>query len=228
MYTLLFAPLKLTGSITMPRILNLHPDNPQARLISQAVEAVQRGGIIALPTDSGYALGCALGNKTAMERIRAIRGLDDKHYFTLMVRDLSEVAVYARVDNIAYRFLRQYTPGAYTFILPASGEAPRRLQHPKRKTVGLRVPEHPLAQALLHALGEPMLTSSLILAGDEQPLCDPEEIKTRIGKRVDLILDVGFCADQPTTVIDMAGDTMLLVRQGLGEVPVGVELPEEI
>jgi tRNA threonylcarbamoyl adenosine modification protein (Sua5/YciO/YrdC/YwlC family) len=226
MYTLLFAPLKLIGSITMPRILNLHPDNPQARLISQAVEAVQRGGIIALPTDSGYALGCALGDKTAMERIRAIRGLDDKHYFTLMVRDLSEVAVYARVDNIAYRFLRQYTPGAYTFILPASSEAPRRLQHPKRKTVGLRVPEHPLAQALLHALGEPMLTSSLILAGDEQPLCDPEEIKMRIGKRVDLILDVGFCADQPTTVIDMAGDAMLLVRQGLGELPVGVELPE--
>lgn len=210
----------------MPRILNLHPDNPQARLISQAVEAVQRGGIIALPTDSGYALGCALGDKTAMERIRAIRGLDDKHYFTLMVRDLSEVAIYARVDNIAYRFLRQYTPGAYTFILPASSEAPRRLQHPKRKTVGLRVPQHPLTQALLHALGEPMLSSSLILAGDEQPLCDPEEIKARIGKRVDLILDVGFCADQPTTVIDMAGDTMLLVRQGLGELPVGVELPE--
>lgn len=226
MYTLLFAPLKLIGSITMPRILNLHPDNPQARLISQAVEAVQRGGIIALPTDSGYALGCALGDKTAMERIRAIRGLDDKHYFTLMVRDLSEVAIYARVDNIAYRFLRQYTPGAYTFILPASSEAPRRLQHPKRKTVGLRVPQHPLTQALLHALGEPMLSSSLILAGDEQPLCDPEEIKARIGKRVDLILDVGFCADQPTTVIDMAGDTMLLVRQGLGELPVGVELPE--
>ncbi|MDD2893965.1 MAG: L-threonylcarbamoyladenylate synthase [Halothiobacillaceae bacterium] len=206
----------------MPRILNLHPDNPQARLITQAVEAIQRGGVIALPTDSGYALGCALGNKEAMERIRALRGLDDKHFFTLMVRDLSEIAVYARVDNVAYRFLRQYTPGPYTFILPASSEAPRRLQHPKRKTVGLRVPEHPLTQLLLASLGEPLLSSTLILAGDCEPLCDSDEIKAALGKRVDLILDVGFCADQPTTVIDMAGDDMLLVRRGLGEVPAGV------
>jgi len=206
----------------MPRILNLHPDNPQTRLITQAVEIIQHGGVIALPTDSGYALGCALGDKDAMERIRAIRGLDDKHFFTLMVRDLSEISVYARVDNIAYRFLRQYTPGAYTFILPASSEAPRRLQHPKRKTVGVRVPDHPLTQALLQVLGEPLLSSTLILAGDSEPLCDPEDIKSRVGKRLDLILDVGFCADQPTTVIDMAGDDMVLVRRGLGEVPVGV------
>jgi tRNA threonylcarbamoyl adenosine modification protein (Sua5/YciO/YrdC/YwlC family) len=206
----------------MPRILNLHPDNPQTRLIMQAVESIQRGGVIALPTDSGYALACALGDKNAMERIRAIRGLDDKHFFTLMVRDLSEISVYARVDNVAYRFLRQYTPGAYTFILPASSEAPRRLQHPKRKTVGVRVPDHPLTQALLQVLGEPLLSSTLILAGDDEPLCDPEEIKEHIGKRLDLILDVGFCADQPTTVIDMAGDDMVLVRRGRGEVPVGV------
>ena len=210
----------------MPRILNLHPDNPQARLIAQAVEVIQRGGIVALPTDSGYALGCALGDKTAMERIRTIRGLDDKHYFTLMVRDLSEISVYARVDNVAYRFLRQYTPGAYTFILPASHEAPRRLQHPKRKTVGLRIPEHPLTQALLHALGEPLLSSTLILAGDHEPLCDPDDIKARVGKRLDMILDVGFCADQPTTVIDMAGDQMRLVRHGRGEVPAGVLEPD--
>ncbi|MEW5837590.1 MAG: L-threonylcarbamoyladenylate synthase [Pseudomonadota bacterium] len=210
----------------MPRILNLHPDNPQARLIAQAVEVIQRGGVLALPTDSGYALGCALGDKAAMERIRALRGLDDKHFFTLMVRDLSEVAVYARVDNVAYRFLRQYTPGAYTFILPASHEAPRRLLHPKRKTVGLRVPQHPLTQMLLAALGEPLLSSSLILSGQSEPLCDPDEIKVALGKRVDLILDVGYCADQPTTVIDMAGDAMLLVRKGRGSVPPGLDEDE--
>ena len=206
----------------MPRILELHPDNPQPRLVTQAVEVIQRGGVIALATDSGYALVCALGDKAAMERIRAIRGLDDRHFFTLMVRDLSEISSYARVDNAAYRFLRQYTPGAYTFILPASHEAPRRLLHPKRKTVGIRVPEHVLTQNLLAVLGEPLLSSSLILAGDTSPLCDPEEIKVRVGKRLDLILDAGFCVDQPTTVIDMAGEAWLLVRRGLGEVPVGV------
>ncbi len=206
----------------MSRILHIHPDNPQARLLAQAAEVITRGGVVALPTDSGYALAAALGDKSAMERIRSVRGLDERHLFTLMVRDLSAVANFARVDNVAYRFLRQYTPGAYTFILPASHEAPRRLLHPKRKTVGLRIPDHTISQALLAQLGEPLLSSTLILAGDDAPLCDAEEIAARVGQRLDLILDAGFCADQPTTVIDMAGDALRLVRRGRGDVPSGV------
>ncbi|MEW6445978.1 MAG: L-threonylcarbamoyladenylate synthase [Pseudomonadota bacterium] len=211
----------------MARILELHPDNPQPRLLAQAVDVLRGGGVIAFPTDSGYAFGCAVGDKTAIERIRAIRGVDEKHLFTLMCRDLSEIATYARVGNIEYRFLKQYTPGAYTFILQATHEVPRRLQHPKRKTVGLRVPDHPLAQALLAAHGEPILSNSLILAGEREPLTDAHEIDERAGRRLDLILDVGFCADRPTTVIDMAGDVPVLVRRGRGEVPVGVEEAEE-
>jgi len=207
----------------MARILALHPQNPQARLLGQAVEALRGGGVIAFPTDSGYALGCALGDKAAIERIRAIRGLDEKHHFTLMCRDLSEIATYARVGNIEYRFLRQYTPGPYTFILQATHEVPRRLQHPKRKTIGLRVPEHPLTQALLETLGEPILSTSLILPDESEPLCDPYDINDRIGNRVELILDVGFCADHPTTVIDMANGAPVLIRRGRGEVPAGVE-----
>ncbi len=207
----------------MARILTLHPQNPQPRLIEQAVEVLRNGGVIAYPTDSGYALGCALGDKAAIERIRAIRGLDEKHHLTLMCRDLSQIATYARVGNVEYRFLRQYTPGPYTFILQATHEVPRRLQHPKRKTIGLRVPEHPLTQALLQALGEPMLSTSLILPGAGEPLCDPHEIDASLGKRVDLILDVGFCADQPTTVIDLSGAAPVLIRRGRGEVPAGVE-----
>lgn len=210
----------------MARILNLHPDNPQARLLDQAVEALRGGGVIAFPTDSGYAFGCAVGDKDAIERIRAIRGVGDKHMFTLMCRDLSEISTYARVGNIEYRFLKQYTPGAYTFILMATNEVPRRLQHPKRKTVGLRVPDHPLVQALLAAYGEPILSNSLILAGETEPLCDAYEIDDKIGKRIDLILDVGFCADHPTTVIDMAGTDYILVRRGRGEVPAGIEEAE--
>jgi tRNA threonylcarbamoyl adenosine modification protein (Sua5/YciO/YrdC/YwlC family) len=210
----------------MARILALHPQNPQARLLDQAVEALRGGGVIAFPTDSGYALGCGLGDKVAIERMRAIRGLGEKHHFTLMCRDLSEISTYARVGNVEYRFLRQYTPGPYTFILQATHEVPRRLQHPKRKTVGLRVPEHPLTQALLEALGEPILSTSLILPDESEPLCDPYNIDDRIGNRVELILDVGFCADHPTTVIDMANGAPVLVRRGRGEVPAGVEEAE--
>lgn len=210
----------------MARILTLHPQNPQPRLLEQAVEALRGGGVIAFPTDSGYALGCGLGDKAAIERMRAIRGLGEKHFFTLMCRDLSEIATYARVGNIEYRFLRQYTPGPYTFILQATHEVPRRLQHPKRKTVGLRVPMHPLTQALLEVLGEPLLSTSLILPDESEPLCDPHDINERIGNRVELILDVGFCADHPTTVIDMANGAPVLVRRGRGEVPAGVEEAE--
>ncbi|MGB9577679.1 MAG: L-threonylcarbamoyladenylate synthase [Halothiobacillaceae bacterium] len=210
----------------MARILALHPQNPQARLLDQAVEALRGGGVIAFPTDSGYALGCGLGDKAAIERMRAIRGLGEKHHFTLMCRDLSEIATYARVGNVEYRFLRQYTPGPYTFILQATHEVPRRLQHPKRKTVGLRVPGHPLTQALLAALGEPLLSTSLILPDESEPLCDPYDIDDRIGNRVELILDVGFCADHPTTVIDLSGGTPVLVRRGRGAVPAGVEEAE--
>lgn len=210
----------------MARTLHLHPDNPQPRLLSQAVETLRGGGVIAFPTDSGYALGCAVGDRDAMERIRAIRSLDDKHMFTLMCRDLSEISTYARVGNIEFRFLKQYTPGGYTFILMATHEVPRRLQHPKRKTIGLRVPEHPMTQALLEALGEPMLSTSLILPDEAEPLCEAWDIEDRIGNQLDLILDVGFCADHPTTVIDMAGQDYVLVRRGRGEVPAGVIEPE--
>lgn len=207
----------------MARILSLHPQNPQPRLLEQAVEALLGGGVIAFPTDSGYALGCALGDKAALERMRAIRGLGDKHYFTLMCRDLSDIATYARVGNAEYRLLKKYTPGPYTFILQATHEVPRRLQHPKRKTIGLRVPEHPLTQALLASLGEPILCTSLILPDEQEPLCDPHDIEERIGNRIELILDVGFCADHPTTVIDLSSGTPLLLRRGRGEVPPGVE-----
>lgn len=207
----------------MARILALHPQNPQARLLDQAVEALRGGGVIAFPTDSGYALGCGLGDKAVIERMRAIRGLGEKHHFTLMCRDLSEIATYARIGNVEYRFLKQYTPGPYTFILQATHEVPRRLQHPKRKTVGLRVPEHPLSQALLAALGEPILSTSLILPDASEPLCDPHDINDCIGNRIELILDVGFCADYPTTVIDLSSGVPMLIRRGRGEVPVGVE-----
>ncbi|TQV64103.1 MAG: threonylcarbamoyl-AMP synthase [Halothiobacillaceae bacterium] len=210
----------------MARMLHLHPDTPQPRLLAQAVEALRGGGVIAFPTDSGYALGCMVGDKDAMERIRAIRGVGDKHLFTLMCHDLSEIATYARVGNVEYRFLKQYTPGAYTFILMATHEVPRRLQHPKRKTVGLRVPGHSMALALLDALGEPLLSTSLILPDEAEPLCEAWAIDDRIGHRLDLILDVGFCADRSTTVIDMAGEDYVLVRRGRGDVPVGVLVPE--
>lgn len=210
----------------MARTIELHPDNPQPRLIAQAADVVRGGGVIAFPTDSGYALGCAVGDKSAIERIRAIRGVDEKHMFTLMCRDLSEIATYARVGNVEFRFLKQYTPGAYTFILRATHEVPRRLQHPKRKTVGLRIPNHRMALALLETMGEPLLTNSLILAGESEPLCDAGEIEEKIGKRIDLILDVGFCADRPTTIIDMSGEYPVLIRRGRGEVPAGVEETE--
>jgi tRNA threonylcarbamoyl adenosine modification protein (Sua5/YciO/YrdC/YwlC family) len=195
----------------------IHPTHPQQRLIARAAEIIAAGGLAVYPTDTTYALGCHIGDKSALDRIRQIRRLDEGHHFTLACRDLSEIAVYARVDNSGFRLLKQLTPGPYTFLLPATRETPRRLVHPKRKTIGLRVPEHPIAQALLATLGEPMMTTTMQLPGDELPLSDPEEIRDRLGKLVDVIIDGGACGVLPTTIIDLTGATPELVRQGQGE-----------
>lgn len=208
----------------MTQYFTVHPDNPQLRLIRQAAEIVRAGGVIVYPTDSCYAFGCQLGDKAAMERIRAIRRLDERHHFTLVCRDLSEISKYARVDDLQFRLLKANTPGSYTFILQATKEVPRRLQHPKRATIGLRVPDHPIVAALLDELGEPLLSCTLILPGDELPLNNPEEIRERLDRQVDLILDGGFCGVEPTTVIDLTADAPLLIRQGKGSVtPFGLE-----
>lgn len=200
----------------MSPFFTIHPDNPQQRLIRQAAEIVRGGGVIVYPTDSSYALGCHLGDKDAMQRIRAIREVDDKHHFTLVCRDLAEIAHYAKVDNSQYRLLKANTPGSYTFLLQATREVPKRLQHPKRNTIGLRVPDHPVVLALLAELNEPLLSSTLTLPGDEFPLTDPEEIRDRIGNRVDLILDAGSCGIEMTTVIDLTDSAPVLVRAGKG------------
>ncbi|MDR0576766.1 MAG: threonylcarbamoyl-AMP synthase [Candidatus Accumulibacter sp.] len=200
----------------MARYLSIHPDDPQPRLVAQAAEAVRSGGVVALPTDSCYALGCRLGEKEAVERIRHIRGLDDRHHLTLMCRDLSEIAQFARVDNAQYRLLKAATPGSYVFILEGTRELPRRVLHPRRKTIGLRVPDHAAALALLAELGEPLLTSTLLLPGDEAPLTEAWEIQDRLDDRVELIVDGGYCGTTPTTVIDLTGATPTLVRAGRG------------
>ena len=202
----------------MTQFFAIHPDNPQQRLIRQAAAMLRDGAVIAYPTDSCYALGCHLGDRTAVERIRQIRGVDDNHYMTLMCRDLSELARYARVNNAQFRLLKNNTPGSYTFILEATREVPKRLQHPKRNAVGLRIPDHPVVLALLEELGEPLLSSSLILPGEEQPLNDAEEIRDRLGRQVDLILDGGAVGLEPTTVIDLTGDNPVLMRRGKGDV----------
>ena len=202
----------------MSQFFQIHPDNPQQRLIGQAVDIVQRGGVVAYPTDSAYALGCHLGDKKALERIRRIRQLDDKHNFTLMCRDLSEIATYAKLDNTAYRLLKSHTPGAYTFILPATNEVPRRLLHPKRRTIGLRVPDNAIALALLDSLGEPLMSVTLQLPGDEFPLTDPWDIRDTLEHQVDLVIDGGFCGLEPTTVVNLLDDTPRVTRQGKGSV----------
>lgn len=201
----------------MAQFFTVHPDNPQPRLIKQAAAMLRDGAVIAYPTDSCYALGCHLGDKEAVERIRRIRGLDDSHYMTLMCRDLSELAHYARVDNVQFRLLKNNTPGGYTFILDATREVPRRLQHPKRNTVGIRIPDHPVALALLEELGEPLLSSTLILPDEEHALNDAEEIRDRLDRSLDLILDGGAVALEATTVLDLSGDTPVVLRQGKGE-----------
>jgi tRNA threonylcarbamoyl adenosine modification protein (Sua5/YciO/YrdC/YwlC family) len=201
----------------MSQYFYIHPDNPQTRLIKQAVDVVRAGGVIAYPTDSAYALGCHLGDKSALERIIRLRQLDERHNFTLICRDLSDIATYAKVDNQTYRLLKNHTPGPYTFILQATSEVPRRVLHPKRKTIGIRVPEHNICQALLEALGEPMLTTTLQLPGEDYPLNDPEDIRERVGKQLDLIIDGGFGTLESTTVVDLSEGSPVVVRQGLGD-----------
>jgi tRNA threonylcarbamoyl adenosine modification protein (Sua5/YciO/YrdC/YwlC family) len=205
------------------RYLSLHPDDPQPRFLAQAAEILRSGGIVALPTDSCYSLACRVGEKDAMERIRRIRGLDDKHHLTLMCRDLSEIAQFARVDNAQYRLLKAATPGSYVFILEGTRELPRRVLHPKRKTIGLRVPDHKGALALLEEIGEPLLTSTLLLPGDESPLTEGWEIQDRLDDLIELILDGGYCGTLPTTVIDLTEMPPTVVREGRGPVePLGL------
>jgi len=201
----------------MSDYLSIHPENPQQRLIAKAAEIVRKGGVIVYPTDSVYAIGCHIGDKQAMDRIRTIRQLDKNHNFTLMCRDLSELASYARVDNSAFRSLKAQTPGPFTFILPATSEVPRRLMHPKRKTIGLRVPDSPIAQALLAELGEPMMSVTLIMPGDEYPLSDPYDIRAALEAHVDVLIDGGHCGLEPTTVVDMTGSVPEITRQGMGD-----------
>ena len=200
----------------MSQFFQIHPDNPQARLIKQAAQIIHAGGIVALPTDSCYALVCHLDDKGAVEKLRRIRGIDDKHHLTLLCRDLSEIALYARVDNRQFRLLKAATPGPYTVILEATREVPRRLSHPSRKTIGLRVPENAIAQALLAELGQPLIGTTLITPDDEL-LNDPEDIRERMAKLLDLVIDGGACAMEPTTVIDLTGDEPALLRQGRGD-----------
>ena len=200
----------------MAQLFHVHSEHPQPRLVKQAAEIARSGGLIALPTDAAYSLAGVAGHAPLLDRIRRIRGVDERHHFTLMCRDLSEIATYARVDNSQYRLLKAATPGAYTFILEGTRELPRRLLHPKRKTIGLRVPGHPLALALLAELDEPLLTSTLILPGDETPLADADEIRSRLEKQLDLVIDAGQCGTGMTTVINLAGAEPELVRAGLG------------
>lgn len=201
----------------MAQHFEVHPDNPQLRLLKQAVQVLHAGGIAAIPTDSSYALVCHLDDKAAAEALRRARGVDDKHHLTLLCRDLSELASYARVDNRQYRLLKLGTPGAFTFILEATKEVPRRLSHPARRTIGLRVPEHRVTQELLSLLGQPLLATTLIPPGDTEPLNDPAEIRERMGKSVQAIVDAGACPMQPTTVVDLTGEEPVLVRLGRGD-----------
>jgi tRNA threonylcarbamoyl adenosine modification protein (Sua5/YciO/YrdC/YwlC family) len=202
----------------MSQYFQIHPVNPQSRLIRHAVEILREDGLIVYPTDSCYALGCHVGDKRGMERIRRIRALDHKHAFTLVCRDLSEIATYAKVHNSAYRLLKSLTPGPYTFVLRATHEVPRRLQNPKRRTIGIRVPDHSVAQALLSELGEPLMSSTLILPRKSMPETDPLEIREQLEHEVELVIDGGNCGFEPTTVIDMSTDVPLLVRQGCGAI----------
>ena len=208
----------------MAQFFSLHPEFPQPRLIRQAAEIMRAGGLVAFPTDSAYALGGITGDAELLQRIRRLRGVDERHHFTLMCRDLSEIAKYARVDNTQYRLLKAVTPGPYTFILEGTKELPRRVLHPKRKTIGLRVPEHPVVAALLQELDEPILTSTLLLPDDDFPQTDPEEIRERLEKQVELVIEAGYCGPEATTVIDLTSGAPVLVRVGRGDLaPFGLE-----
>ncbi len=200
----------------MSQFFQIHPENPQQRLIKQAVEIIHRGGVIVYPTDSAYALGCHLGDKNALEKIKRIRRLDDKHNFTLVCRDLSEIGTYAKVGNQAYRILKSHTPGAYTFILKATTEVPRRLLHPKRRTIGLRIPENPIALELMRELGEPIMSTSLILPDESEPMMDPYEIRQTLQHEVDLVIDGGYCGMEATTVVNLVEEFPEIIREGAG------------
>lgn len=209
----------------MTQRLEIHPANPQRRLLARAAEALCEGGLLAMPTDACFVLACRLGDREAVERLRAIRGLDERHLLTLMCRDLSELSTYARVDNSQYRFLREWTPGPYTFVLDATREVPRRLWHPSRKTIGLRVPDSPIAQGVLEVHGEPVLCSSLILPGEDDPLHEADEVLERLSGRVDCVIDAGGQGFEPTTVVDLTGDEPVVVRLGRGDIGAGMPPP---
>lgn len=198
--------------------LHVHPENPQQRLIEQAVERIRAGDVVVYPTDAAYAIGCQIGNKNAMERIAQIRGLGPKHQYAIMCCDLSDIATYAKVDNATYRLLKANTPAITTFILPATSEVPRRLMHPKKKTIGLRIPINPICQALLKELGEPLLTSTLILPGQEDPLDDPYDIENQLAKRIDVFIDGGFGTLTTTSIVDLSGEHPEIIRRGVGDV----------
>lgn len=198
--------------------IQIHPDNPQLRLVKHVIETIEAGGIIIYPTDSGYALGCGLGNKSGVERIRRLRQLSKAHLFTLMCRDLSEISTYAQIDNPIFRFLKAHTPGPYTFVLPATRVVPRQLQHPKRKTIGIRVSENRIVQAILEALQKPLMSVTLILPGDEWPLSNLEDAVEKLSTQVDLIVDGGPCGVEPTTVVDLTGDNPTVLRPGKGDI----------
>ena len=202
----------------MARIVEMHPTDPQPRRIAEVVACIRQGGLIAYPTDSSYAFGCHIGDKRAMDQIRRIRRTDRNHNFTLVCADLSEISVYARVDNWAYRLLKAYTPGPYTFILEATREVPKRLQHPKRRTIGIRVPNHPVVRAILETLGEPIMSSTLLLPGDDMPMTDAHEIDERIGNQIELIVEAGPVGIEPTSVLDLSSGTVEVLRTGRGDV----------
>ncbi len=201
----------------MAQLFDIHPENPQARLVSAVVDIIRDGGLVVYPTDSCYAIGCHIGDKRAMERMRRIRGTGKRHYFTLVCRDLSEIATYARVSNSAYRLLKAYTPGPYTFVLRATSGVPKRLQDSSRRTIGIRVPDHPIPQMMLATLGEPIMSSTLALPGDDHPLSDPNEIRERLDRHVDAIIDAGGCGLEPSTVVDLVNDVPMVIRAGKGD-----------
>jgi len=201
----------------MAQYLEIHPDNPQKRLIKQAVDIIHDGGVIVYPTDSSYALGCHIGDKNALNRLRRIRQIDEKHKLTLVCRDLSEIATYARIENTDYRLLKSLTPGPYTFIMPATSEVPRRLMHPKRRHIGLRVMDHPIVNALLEELGQPLMSCTLVMPGEDIPVTDAEDVRSQLDKHVDLIIDGGHCGIEPTTVIQITGGAPEIRRHGKGK-----------
>lgn len=203
----------------MAQYFNIHPLSPQPRLIRRSVDILREGGVIAYPTDTSYALGCCLDGKEALERIRRIRQLDEQHNFTLICRDMSQTATFAKIDNEAFRLIKSLIPGPFTFILKATRETPRRLQHPKKKTIGIRLPDNPITMALLEELGEPLFNSTLILPGDEEPMTDPEDIRDRLEKELSLIIDAGIVPYRPSTILGFTEGTPTIIRQGAGEVP---------